>query len=50
MCPYTTTQVLLFAAVMSPAAPGLRSATKSGARNHGGENKKQNLNQTSGVC
>src|SRR4051794_36323167 len=45
----TTTKVLFYAAVIRPTAPGLHSAANNEARNHDAENKKQNLNQISGV-
>ena len=45
----TTTQVLFDAAVVRPTAPGLYSATNSDARNHGGENKKQDIYQIGGI-
>jgi hypothetical protein len=45
----TTTQVPFDSAVIRPNAPSLHSATNSEARNHDAENKKQNINQISGV-
>jgi hypothetical protein len=45
----TTTQVPFDSSAIRPIAPSLHRATNSKARNHDAENKKQNINQISGV-